>query len=56
MALELAAAPSPAVEPQLSTVKIRCAKVETLTLAGNDFRQASKQADIARTRKINQFV
>lgn len=55
VALELDAAPLPAgIEPrllQLSTVKIRCVEVETLTLADNGFRLASKQVDIARTRK-----
>lgn len=38
-------------QPQLSTVKIRCVKVETLTLADIGFRLASKQVDIAQTRK-----
>lgn len=46
----LAAAVEPR-QPQLSAVKIRCVKVETLTLADNGFRLASKQVDIAQTRK-----
>lgn len=46
----LAAAVEP-LQPQLSAVKIRCVKAETLTLADKGFCLASKQVDIAQTRK-----